>query len=152
MRGHLGTVLAQKAGSVLKCERKKSGVISVTCPDARHGTMPEWNIRFNPDGHIIDADLQHQQELQASRKEKADLRKAKQELLLQKRLDCALNIISEHGGSIPRNELTQELEPKLGIKRPSVSKFITQMVNDGKLYEVGKSILDSPQTTCSFEG
>ena len=44
MRGHLGTVLSQKAGTVLKCSKSRDGIISVTCPDARHGTMPQWNI------------------------------------------------------------------------------------------------------------
>lgn len=36
MRGHLGTVLAQKAGTVLQCHKSKQGIITVSCPDSRH--------------------------------------------------------------------------------------------------------------------
>lgn len=150
MRGHLGTVLAQKAGSVLKCERQKSGVISVTCPDARHGTMPAWNIRFDRDGHIIDADLQHQQELQTAREQKAALRQAQQEQVLQERLDCALRILSANGGSMLRNDLTKQLVAQIQLDRSTVSRFITAMVKDGKLFEANKSIMSTPQTTCPF--
>ena len=59
MRGHLGTVLSQKAGTVLQCQKSKSGIINVTCPDARHGTMPRWTIRFDQDGHLADTDAEH---------------------------------------------------------------------------------------------
>lgn len=148
MRGHLGTVLAQKAGSVLKCERHKSGVISVTCPDARHGTMPAWNIRFDAEGHIIDADLQRQQELQAARQQRAEQREAEREEVQKQRLGIALDFIAANGGSMLRSELTQKLQEPFGVERPAVSKFITKMVKDGRLYESGKFILNSPQTTC----
>ena len=59
MRGHLGTMLAQKAGTVLECKKERgSSVITVMCSDARHAEMPEWSIMFDRDGHIINADEQ----------------------------------------------------------------------------------------------
>ena len=143
MRGHLGTVLSQKAGSVLQCRKVKSGIINVTCPDARHGTMPAWNISFDRDGHLIDADLIHQQEVRAAKEKRDAQRQAERDLIVQHRLDTALGIIRMQNGSIPRNELTAKLVEKIGIQRAAVSKFITQMVKDGKLFESGKNIMDS---------
>jgi len=60
MRGHLGTMLAQKAGTVLEC-KKLSGIITVSCSDARHLEMPDWSISFDDDGHLLDADEQRRQ-------------------------------------------------------------------------------------------
>ena len=150
MRGHLGTVLAQKAGTVLKCEKKLPGIITVSCPDARHGTMPSWSIRFDADGHLVDADAEHRQVLEAARRQKAEQRKAEKERAEQQRLDIAQAILGENGGGMPRNELTSKLEEPFKVKRSAVSKFITKMVADGKLFESGKFIMNSPQTTCPF--
>ena len=150
MRGHLGTVLAQKAGTVLQCHKSRQGVITVTCPDSRHGAMPEWNIRFDQDGHLQDADLMHQQEQQANKDRKAAALQAEREQLQQQRLDTALAIIRDNGCSIIRSELTKKLEEQIKLSRPTVSKFITQMVNDGKLYEADKVITATPETALAF--
>ncbi len=143
MRGHLGTVLSQKAGTVLQCKKVKSGIINVTCPDARHGAMPAWNISFDGEGHLLDADAMHQQEVRAAKQQRDAQRQAERELIVQQRLDVALGFIRLANGSIPRNELTAKLVEKLSLSRPVVSKFITQMVKDGKLFESGKHIMDS---------
>ncbi|MBR4757489.1 MAG: AAA family ATPase [Bacteroidaceae bacterium] len=150
MRGHLGTVLSQKAGSVLQCKKAKSGIINVTCPDARHGQMPAWNICFGNDNHLMDADLIHQQEVQAVRKQKEERRQAERDLVIQQRLDKALDVICEHSGSLLRSELTSTLVERLKLSRPVVSKFITQMVKDGKLFESNKNIMDSSNAVLPF--
>lgn len=150
MRGHLGTVLSQKAGSVLQCQKAKSGIISVSCPDARHGNMPTWNIRFNSEGHLIDADQQRHAELQAERERKAAARQEAKELQQEQRLNTTLHFIAEKDGSLPRNELTKMLETELNLSRSAVSKFITQMVKDGKLCENNKMITASPDVTQPF--
>ena len=143
MRGHLGTVLSQKAGSVLQCKKMKGGIINVSCPDARHGTMPAWNISFDKDGHLIDADLMHQQEVRAAKQQRDAKRQEERGLIVQHRLDTALSLIRMHHGSIPRNELTAKLIERIGVQRAAVSKFITLMVKEGKLFESGKNIMDS---------
>ena len=143
MRGHLGTVLSQKAGSVLQCKKAKSGIIGVTCPDARHGTMPAWNISFDADGHLIDADAMHQQEVQAKRMQHEAKRKEERDLIVRQRLDIALSFIQLANGSMLRNELTTKLEDKLKLSRPTVSKFLSQMLKDGKLFESNKCIMNS---------
>ena len=150
MRGHLGTVLAQKAGSVLKCSKDKRGLINVTCPDSRHGQMPSWNIMFDAEGHLMDADLMHQQEVQAAKQQRVEQRQAERELVIQQRLDVTLGIIRSRSGSIARNELTQCLVEQLDLSRPVVSKFITQMVKDEKLFESGKHVMDSNDRVLPF--
>ena len=146
MRGHLGTVLSQKAGSVLQCHKEKSGIINVTCPDARHGQMPAWNICFDSNGHLLDADLMHQQEVKAAREKRIEQRKEERDLVVQQRLDKALSVIREHSGSVLRNVLTATLVERLSLSRPVISRFITQMVKDGKLFQSGKNIMDSSNT------
>lgn len=150
MRGHLGTVLAQKAGSVLQCQKTKTGIIGVTCPDSRHGQMPAWNIMFDGDGHLMDADLMHQQQVQAAKRQKAEQRQAERDLILQGRLDKALSVIREHSGCLLRSELTSTLVERLKLSRPVVSRFITQMVKEGKLFESAKNIMDSSNTVLPF--
>ena len=150
MRGHLGTVLAQKASSVLQCRKVKPGIINVTCPDARHGTMPAWNIGFDSDGHLVDADLIHQQEVRAAKEQRDAQRQAERDLIVQGRLDTALSLIRVKGGSVPRNELTAMLVDNLRLSRPVVSKFITQMLKDGKLFESDKNIMDSENIVLPF--
>ena len=150
MRGHLGTVLSQKAGTVLQCQKDAAGVITVSCPDSRHGQMPEWSIRFDSDGYIIDADLLRLQQKQAEREEKAAKRQAAQEQMIQQRLDIAQRIITERGGSIPRNELTKLMVEQIQLDRSTVSRFISKMVTDSKLFEANKTITLTAQTACPF--
>lgn len=68
MRGHLGTMLQQKAGTVLEC-RKLDAVITVSCSDARHEEMPAWSIMFDDSGRIVDADEQRRQQIEAHKAE-----------------------------------------------------------------------------------
>ena len=150
MRGHLGTVLSQKAGTVLQCKKLKGGIINVSCPDARHGTMPAWNISFDADGHLVDADLMHQQEVRAAKQQRDAQRQAERELIVQQRLEVALSFIRLANGSIPRNELTAKLVEKLSLSRPVVSKFLTLMLKDGKLFESSKNIMDSNNIVIPF--
>jgi DNA-binding MarR family transcriptional regulator len=112
--------------------------------------MPEWSIRFDHDGHLEDADLLHQQEQQANKDRRAAERQAEHEQLQQQRLDAALVIIRDNGCSISRSELTKKLGEQMKLSRPTVSKFITQMVKDGKLYEADKVITATPETALAF--
>lgn len=143
MRGHLGTVLAQKAGSVLQCRKSRTGIINVTCSDPRHGQMPAWNIGFDSEGHLMDADLIHQQEVRAAKEQRDAQRQAERDLIVKQRLDTALNIIRLYSGCIHRSELTSKLVERLGLSRPVISRFISQMLKDGKLFESNKTIMDS---------
>ena len=151
MRGHLGTMLAQKAGTVLECKKDRgSSVITVTCSDARHAEMPDWSIMFNEDGCIVEADERRRQALEQHR---ADLQQKRQEATEQKqkeRLDYALMCIRDHGGSISRKQLTEILVKKFEVERTTVSRFLTTQIEAKALYEVNKMIQASDDLALAF--
>lgn len=150
MRGHLGTVLAQAAGTVLECRKSKQGVITVSCSDPRHGIVPPWSFRFDAEGRIVDADALRNEQIQKAREDRQQQRQAEREKIEQERLATATRIIREHGGSITRSDLTKSLEEQLKMSRPSVSKFLTQQVKSQHLYEAGKVITETPETVMIF--
>ena len=151
MRGHLGTMLAQKAGTVLECKKDKgSNVITVTCSDARHAGMPDWSIMFNEEGLIVDADERRRQALEQRRQ---DLQQRRQEANAEKqkeRLDYALLCIRDNGGSISRKQLTEILIKKFELKRPTIASIISQWVKDGAVLEVNNIIHASDKTALPF--
>ena len=151
MRGHLGTMLAQKAGTVLECKKERgSGVITVTCSDARHQEMPDWSIMFDENGHIVDADERHRQALEQRR---IDIQQRRQEAQAEKqkeRLNYALLAIRDNGGSISRKQLTAILMKKFELEHNTVSKFITSQIAEKTLYEADKNISASPEMALAF--
>jgi hypothetical protein len=151
MRGHLGTMLAQKAGTVLECRKDRgSSVITVSCSDARHQEMPDWSIMFSQDGHIVDADEQRQQ-LQEQRR--AEMQQRRQEAAAEKqkeRLDYALRCIRDNGGSMSRKQLTEILVKKFEVERTTISRFIATQVNNKVLYESNRVIYASDDMALAF--
>ena len=150
MRGHLGTVLSQAAGTVLECNKSRQGVITVSCSDPRHGSTPPWSFRFDQDGCIVDADAERQIEKQKARERSLQQKQEAKEKADSQRLDIVLRMILEHGGHIKRNELTQLLESQFNVQRSAVSKFLTRMITDGKLYEADKVITATAETVLPF--
>lgn len=150
MRGHLGTRLAQAAGTVLECRKSKQGIITVSCSDPRHGIVPPWSIRFDAEGRIVDADALRDEQQQKAREERQQELQQEREKIRQQRLETALAIIRQHGGSILRSDLTKALEEQLKISRTAVSKFLTQQVKDQHLYEADKAITDTPEKVIIF--
>jgi hypothetical protein len=150
MRGHLGTMLAQKAGTVLECKKDKgSSVITVTCSDSRHAEMPEWSIMFDEEGCIMDADERRRQALEQRR---ANLQQKRQEAAEQKqkeRLDYAQLCIRNNGGSISRKQLTAILMKKFELSRTTVTTFISSHIGN-PLYEINGMIHESEETALIF--
>ena len=149
MRGHLGTMLAQKAGTVLEC-KKMNGIITVTCSDARHQEMPDWSIMFDDESHLVDADELRQQALAQHRADLQLKRQQAQEQKLKERLDYALLCIRDHGGSISRKQLTEILIKKFELARQTVSAYISQCIKDKTLFEVNGFIHASEDTALAF--
>ena len=149
MRGHLGTVLAQKAGTVLQCHKSRQGIITVSCPDSRHGAMPEWNISFDNDGHLQDADLQRQQEQQAKKDRRAADRQAEREQTQQQRVQAMLTIIRDKGCAVSRTELKQLLMQQLNLGSSTVQTFIKQNIGV-TINEVNGIIMATDDSALSF--
>ena len=151
MRGHLGTMLAQKAGTVLECKKDRaSSVITVSCSDARHQEMPEWSITYAEQGRIVDADERRQQVLEQRRQQ---LQQQRQEAHVEKqkeRLDYALRAIRDNGGSMSRKQLTEILAKKFELKRPTVASIISQWIKESLVYSVNDMIHASDETALAF--
>jgi hypothetical protein len=146
MRGHLGTVLSQAAGTVLECRKSRAGIITVSCSDPRHGVTPPWSFRFDADGNIIDADILRKEEQQKKKEAQWQKKQAEKEQAEKERLDATLDVINSHGGALKRNTLTELLATKLKVTRPTVSKFLSKMIKEGKLFEADKTITATPET------
>ena len=151
MRGHLGTMLAQKAATVLECRKERgSSVITVACSESRHEEPDEWSISFDAEGHIVDADDQRRQ---IREQKKADQQQRRMEAAAEKqkeRLDYALLAIRDNGGSMSRKQLTAILSKKFDVKRNTISGYISQWINDGSVLEVNGYIHASDKTALAF--
>ncbi len=134
MRGHLGTMLAQKSGTVLQCSKDKDGVITVSCSDSRHRAMPDWKIRYDEYGHIVSADNYG----------------GRQATEYQRRVELVRNTIQENGGEIARKELTEKLIAELNLNRSTVSNFISSLLKTMLCEENGK-VKISPEQELPFE-
>ena len=151
MRGHLGTMLAQKSATVLECVKERgSSVITVRCSEARHEEMPEWSITFDEDGHIIDADEQRRQLLEQRRQEQQQKRQESLEKEKQERLEKCLRILTDKGGVVTRKQLTEILIKVFDRKRPTVSTYISEWLKDGSIVEVNDMIQVSNDQALPF--
>ena len=151
MRGHLGTMLAQKSATVLECVKERgSSVITVKCSEARHEEMPEWSITFDAEGHIIDADEQRRQLLEQRRAEQLMKRQEALEKEKQERLEKCLHILTDKGGVVSRRQLTEILVKVFDRKRPTVATYISEWLKDGSLVEVNGMIQVSNDLALPF--
>lgn len=151
MRGHLGTMLAQKSATVLECVKERgSSVITVRCSEARHEEMPEWSITFNVEGHIVDADEQRRQLLEQRRAEQQQKRQEALDKEKQERLEKCIHILTDKGGMVSRKQLTEILVNVFDRKRPTVATYITEWLKDGKLVEVNGMIQVSNNLALPF--
>lgn len=142
MRGHLGTMLAQKSATVLECVKEKgSSVITVKCSEARHEEMPEWSISFDAEGHIVDADEQRRQLLEQRKAEQLQRRQESHNKEKQERLEKCLRILTEKGGMLSRKQLTEILIKVFDRKRPTVSTYISEWLKNDDIVEDNDMIL-----------
>lgn len=145
MKGHLGAQLTQKAAVVVEC--KKSGdIITVRCTDSRHQSTPEWSIRYDENGNIVDADDNSSPLSKNARpsdspnkKQLADAQKR------EERIVFCLTTIEENGGAIEKKELIDKLQKEKSMSRSNASTFLTTLINvDKVICESNKIISASP--------
>ena len=136
MRGHLGTMLAQKSATVLECKKERgSSVITVSCSESRHQEMPEWSITFDDEGRIVDADDQRRILQEQRKADQQQKRREVAEKQKQLRLDQCLRVLKENGGAVSRKFLTENLGKVLDRERPTVSSYISEWIKDGVVLE-----------------
>ena len=143
LRGHLGTMLAQKAATVLECSKERgSRVITVSCSEARHEEPSDWSIAFDQDGHIVDADELHRQLQEQRKAEQLQRRQETLEKEKKARLEQCLRIIRDKGGFVSRKQLTEILVKVLERKRPTVATYISEWLKDNAVVEIDGMIQD----------
>ena len=134
MRGHVGTMLAQKSGTVLEVS-KNNGIITVSNADSRHQEVPEWSFRFDNNGNIIDAS-QERLDMQAeSRRKRADEQLEKEEKMKRERFEAMEKIVNGAKGILRRSDLNKALQQALGKKRATVDGYIRSWIADGIIKE-----------------
>ena len=129
MRGHLGTMLAQKSGTVLQCTKDKRNDITVSSSDSRHAAVPSWKLRYDDYGHIVPADGQQADPALVELTRRANLTK---------------RIVQEQGGSISRKDLTKRLMEELKLSRSRVANIISEQLKN-IICEVNKQIRLQPE-------
>jgi uncharacterized membrane protein len=149
MRGHLGTMLAQKAGTVLEC-KKQGKIINISCSESRHEEMPQWNICYNKEGQIVDGDEQYKLWDEQRKLRQQQKRKEESERKQKERLDYTLLAIRNNGGQMQRKQLTEILINKFGLSRPTISSIISQWLKDNAFYESNGFIHTTQETAIPF--
>ena len=144
MRGHLGTMLAQKAATVLECKKERgSSVITVSCSESRHEEPTEWSIMFAEGGRIVDATEQRKLQLEQRKAEQQQKRQEAIEKEKQERLQKCLTILRDKGGAVSRKQLTEILVKVLDRKRPTVASYISEWLKDKAIFEDSNELIQA---------
>ena len=134
MRGHVGTMLAQKSGTVLEV-RKSNGIIIVSNPDSRHQEVPEWSFRFDNSGNIVDAS-QERLDIQADiRRKRADEQLEKEEKVKRERFEAMEKIVNGAKGNIKRSDLKQALMDALKKSKATINNYLRVWIDEGVIVE-----------------
>ena len=134
MRGHVGTMLAQKSGTVLEVH-KSNGIITVSNSDSRHKEVPDWSFRFDDNGNIVDAS-QERLDIQAEiRRKRADEQLEKEEKMKRERFEAMEKIVNGAKGILRRSDLNRALQQALNKKRATVDGYIRSWIADGIIKE-----------------
>lgn len=143
MRGHLGTMLAQKASVVLECTHQQN-IFTVACSDSRHQPIPSWTFMYNIEGQLIDADHELKKILDEKKQIAADKRQAKTEATQQERINETLSFIRNEGTFVTRAALVNHLRSKFSLGESSVNAFIKSAKDQGLIAERDKLITIKP--------
>ncbi len=143
MRGHLGTMLAQAASTVIQCVKSNNGTITAKNSEARHVPMPDWSVKYDDDGCIVDADEQARKEKLLKKISQDERRQAEKEEREHKRKDIAVQTVLNNGGSITREELKQKLMKELKLGESTIQEII-RMCLESELRMVDGKICISP--------
>ncbi|MGM9698355.1 MAG: AAA family ATPase [Prevotella sp.] len=134
MRGHVGTMLAQKSGTVLEV-RKSNGIITVSNSDARHKEVPEWSFRFDDNGNIVDATQQRLDIQDEIRRKRADEQLEHDKKVKRERFEAMAKIVNGANGIIKRSDLNKALQAALGKGRSAVDGYLRAWIADGIINE-----------------
>ncbi len=138
MRGHLGTLLSQKASIVLECV-KHSDVFTVRCSDSRHAPVPEWSFQYDREGRVVDADQLRTERLEAEREIRQQRNEQRQRELKDEKVEKLLDIIKRAGGRILRSELRDKYMKAMQVKKTAANCLIKELIGT-MIFQCGEFI------------
>jgi len=139
MRGHAGTMLAQKAGVVLEVA-KKDGIFTISNSDSRHKEIPEWSYRFDDHDQIVDATEERIEMIEFEKAQKAENAQQRKESRKEERYQKLISIVERYPFGLHRTELKKQLEVVLDLGRSSVDTIIRDCLTDGLIVEKNKNM------------
>ena len=110
MRGHLGTMLAQKGQNVFECKKEKvkdtkEEVVIVTCVDHRNAPIPDLCFAFDNDGCPINGDALRERVESQKKTGKQQRAKQKTDDTFALRREEVKSLLQQAGGSMHKSEL-----------------------------------------------
>ena len=128
MRGHLGTILAQKSSTNLMVERRGyTFTVSDAC--SRHELLPSWSFTFRDDGMLTMCEYKR---TEATNMEDSELKNISQpNHTIEVVANLAIKFINGQRDKLKCKELSIFLQGALGLSEPAVRKRITDMKAKG---------------------
>lgn len=127
MRGHAGTMLAQKAGNVLEVS-KADHIITVRNSDSRHQEVPSWSFMFDAQGNIIDADAERNRLIEEAMRKREEKNAERIESTMNTRIQKVLDTLTLAGGQMKRVDLRDSLAKSIHLGRSSVDGLIRECI------------------------
>lgn len=140
MRGHAGTMLAQKAGNVFEV-KKDNNIITVHNSDSRHQEVPSWSFMFDAQGNIIDADAERNRLIEEARVQRVNSAAQKAEKTRNERINKVKSAIVNAGGMITRGSLRANIIGSFPCSVATANRFITECIKEEVLVYDSKNKL-----------
>ena len=133
MRGHLGTILSQKASNVFECQKDKNmNIVTVSCDDYRNAPVPSWSFSFDSYGYPLCADdvvAQMESDKQLEKERKNVLRKQQEDERRIAAVRKAYGLQKEY----VRKDLKIFLMSELSLGETATSEYIRSLIESGTL-------------------
>lgn len=139
MRGHMGTILAQKGSNTFECQKDKAlNIVTVTCDDYRKKPVPSWSFGFDEHGIPFCADGIKQQSDEAQQADKERKQAEKKQKEENRRLAAVREILLPAGlAGMARKTLQEKMEEKLGLAHSAVSDTVKKLLESNILLPKG---------------
>jgi hypothetical protein len=129
MRGHLGTILSQKASNVFKCEKDPiTNIVTVSCDDYRHAPIPSWSFSFDQHGNPLCADelvAQIEADKEAAKERKTEIKKQQED---ERRMTAVRKAFDSQKEWV-RKDLEVFIGNELNLKKSATSSYVRSLID-----------------------
>ena len=137
MRGHLGTILSQKASNVFECQKDKTmNIVTVSCDDYRNAPVPSWSFSFDEHGDPICADDVVAQ-MEADKEAEKGLQLAEKKKQENERRMVAVLKAFDSQNDWVRKDLETFIGKELNLKKSATSSYVRSLIDSGILSPEG---------------